>query len=146
MLIFILFVTVKDILKYNTAWFVWVLFILYVMLIKQSSIPHFDINLIIPADKLVHAFLFFILMLFLCVGFYFQHYLLFNKHKGFVLFFFLGAAFGCTTELLQKFLTTDRTAELNDFIADVIGLIIGGLIFEFYFKKNLMQKKKLLHF
>ena len=116
------------------------------MLIKQSSLPHFDFEFIIPVDKLVHAFLFLVLILFLCAGFYFQQPQLFTKHKGFLLFFLLGTAFGGTTELLQKILTTDRTADIYDFISDVVGLILGGIIFEYYFKKNLLYKKKLLHF
>ena len=138
--------SVKNILKYNTAWFVWVVFILYVMLIKQSSIPHFDFNFIIPPDKLVHAFLFSVLMQFLCIGFYFQQKVLFFSFKGILLFLLIGSAFGATTEMLQELLTTDRHAEFFDFVADVIGLITGGFIFELYFKKNLIRKKKLLHF
>ena len=85
-------------------------------------------------------------MSFLCMGFYFQKKLLFLGFKGVFLFFLLGTTFGGMTELMQKTFTSDRTADFFDFISDVAGLIIGGLIFEFYFKKNLNQKRKILHF
>jgi len=137
---------IKKILKYNTAWFVWALFILYALLIKKSSIPHFDFYFIWPTDKWVHVFLFLVLMLFLCWGFYFQKKALFSGLRGVFLFFLLGATFGGVTELMQEFLTSDRTADVFDFTSDVAGLIIGAVVFEMYFKKNLIQKRKILHF
>lgn len=81
-------------------------------------------------------------MLFLSWGIYFQKNKLFAHLKGVFYCFLYGAVFGAFTEILQKYFTTDRKADMYDFISDTVGLIIGGILFEFYIKSLLNKKRK----
>jgi len=133
-----------NIFKKNVLWFGWSILIIYLLLIKEKSLPSFKFHFLIPADKLVHFFLFFVLILLLCVCFYYQKKTLFLNFKGVVIFCFAGAIFGGFTEILQHFCTVDRYADVMDFLADVMGLLTGSFIFEKYFKIYISRKSNFL--
>lgn len=86
--------------------------------------------------------LFFVLILLLLTAFLYQIPQWFQTRKGVFLFGFFSVFFGLITELLQLWITTDRKAELTDFLADITGVLAGGIIFEMIGKKKWVMQKK----
>lgn len=87
------------------------MFMLIELAPKEDSIKHLD--------KIQHAIVFLILSIAGCLAF---------KEK--VLTITIGLIiFGAVIELLQATLTTTRTGDVNDWLADVSGILIGlGII------------------
>ena len=48
-------------------------------------------------------------------------------------------SYGGLTEIFQKFVFINRYGSLYDFIADIIGCILGVIIFLFFYKKKLKK-------
>lgn len=119
------------------------MFIVYVLLIRQSSLPKFEFDWLIAADKIAHSVLFFVLILLLLAAFLFQTPQWFQTGKGVFLFGFISVFFGLITELLQLWITTDRSAEWADFLADVSGVLVGGAFFEMAMKMKRVKLKKM---
>lgn len=53
----------------------------------------------------------------------------------------VSAAYGALTEVLQNYLFRGRYGSVYDFLADLIGCILGILIFKSIFRKNFCKKK-----
>lgn len=53
--------------------------------------------------------------------------------------FFLSIFYGALTEIIQYFLP-DREANFFDFLADVIGCVLGIFIFKIIFRKKMIKK------
>ncbi|MBO6056680.1 MAG: VanZ family protein [Bacteroidales bacterium] len=53
--------------------------------------------------------------------------------------FFVSISYGALTEIIQCFLP-DREANIYDFLADVIGCVLGILIFKIIFRKKMIKK------
>jgi len=129
---------VMKIIKYNVGWFCWSLFIIYVLLIRQPDLPQFNVDWLIPLDKIAHSFLFAVLGLLLITAFLLQKPAWFSNLMGTVALNTFAAAFAVITELLQYWLTSYRKAELTDVLADFSGLIIGGGIMELFLKNKIL--------
>jgi VanZ family protein len=72
-------------------------------------------------DKVQHASIFLILCLAGCLAF--------KRHKGLII---IGlSVFGAVTEVLQETLTTTRTGDVFDWLADIVGIFICLLILPF---------------
>ena len=72
-------------------------------------------------DKLQHASIFLILCLAGCLAF--------KQHKGLII---IGlSVFGAVTEVLQETMTTTRTGDVFDWLADVVGILLCLLILPF---------------
>ena len=59
-----------------------------------------------------------------------------GKRKSLILTFLISIAFGALTEIMQETICYQRTGSVYDFIADVIGSLLGIAFFTF------LQKKK----
>ena len=59
-----------------------------------------------------------------------------EKHKALVLTFIISIVYGALTEIMQETICYQRTGSVYDFIADVIGSLLGIAFFSF------LQKKK----
>ncbi len=59
-----------------------------------------------------------------------------EKHKTLVLTFIISIVYGALTEIMQETICYQRTGSVYDFIADVIGSLLGIAFFSF------LQKKK----
>ena len=57
--------------------------------------------------------------------------------------FILPVIYGAAIELMQKYFFSSRSAELADFLADLLGSLTAWLIALFLYKKNRKQEKKL---
>jgi len=123
-------------LKYLAPAFLWALVILWLCAIPGQDIPDWKL---LSFDKAGHAGIFFILTVLLLWGFIKQ------KpgsvlHKYFLsIAIIIAVAYGGSTELMQKYLFENRTADPMDFLANTIG---AAFTLPVYF---LLLKKKLQH-
>lgn len=85
----------------------------------------------IPIDKVFHFLMFFPYPFIGWLLYRYSRHL--GKYKEFALSmtFITGLLFAVATELAQKYIFTDRAGEFMDFVADVIGIIIGSIIVKF---------------
>ena len=56
----------------------------------------------------------------------------------------VSASYGALTELLQNYLFRGRYGSVYDFLADLIGCVLGILIFKLAFRKKNCKKKSLI--
>lgn len=133
-----------------------ILFTIYIVLVLFLCLFNFsdtDIELPksflgIPADKIVHFIMF--LPFTVSLGLVFCYIKPVNKFRITVLPFVLGLCFAAITEFLQNSITTSRSGDAYDFLADGLGLFAGALIigilhkqimkiFEFVFRVKLAE-------
>ncbi len=112
---------------------VWAIMILVLMTMSGNSFPKFDLINILSLDKFVHTFVFFILQLLLCYGFYKQK----NKLKRFPILIssIITFTYGIGTEIVQAVFSLNRKGDYLDVIANSIGIIIAILLCKFLLKK-----------
>lgn len=110
-------------------------------LLSPSDVP--DLPSILPWDKLVHFGMFFVLSAISL----FDYYRLHAGKPSVIRWIFWGfvvpVCYGGAIELMQKYFFRSRSAELNDFIADILGSAVALVIALFWYKKNLNKEKKL---
>jgi len=107
--------------------------IVFLSLLNPSSIPTPSIHV---SDKIMHTFAYFSLML--------SWKFVFNKRRELrisIIIFFLLFLFGIVLELLQASLTTYRTADWRDVIANTIGLLMGLLMYPTLYKTIFKTEK-----
>ena len=76
---------------------------------------------------------------FLCVWGYREQYIANGKPyrtKALALAAIISIFYGGLTELMQEFLVPTRTGDWFDFLADIIGTLLGISVFWFFFKKK----------
>jgi VanZ family protein len=120
----------------------WVIFILFLTGMPGQYIPvvsgFWDQ---MKPDKLVHTFIFMVLVTFMLYGIEKQEgtgkYTLLIRISVIV----LSVLFGGGTELLQKYLFTNRTASWADFAADCSGVLIGLFVYLKWFLKPTRLKR-----
>ncbi|MEA5109060.1 hypothetical protein SDC9_43294 [bioreactor metagenome] len=117
----------------------WTVVILVLTLLPGNYIPRVGSfwNLFSP-DKLIHIFLFSVLVVLLFSGFYKQYP---GRGKRYITVKVLAFSIilAIISELLQALLPLGRSGNIYDIIADFAGIILGWLIFFQYLKKK--QKK-----
>ncbi|MBO4574448.1 MAG: VanZ family protein [Bacteroidales bacterium] len=92
-------------------------------------------------DKLVHLLMFASLSFFTIWG-YREEYCHNNKSyriKLQLIVFLITIAYGAITEVLQANIFHGRYGSIYDFLADVIGCILGILIFKLIFRKKMIK-------
>jgi len=107
--------------------------IVFLSLLNPSSIPTPSIHV---SDKIMHTFAYFSLML--------SWKFVFNKRRELrisIIIFFLLFLFGIVLELLQASLTTYRTADWRDVIANTIGLLMGLFMYPILYKTIFKTEK-----
>ncbi|OJV39103.1 MAG: hypothetical protein BGO33_14185 [Bacteroidia bacterium 43-41] len=110
-------------------------------LLSSDDVP--QLPPIIAWDKVAHFGMFFVLS---AVSL-FDYFQLQNGHPKMGRWIFWGfvlpVMYGAAIELMQKYFFRSRSAEMADFIADVLGSLIALLIALFLYKKFRKQEKKL---
>jgi VanZ family protein len=113
---------------------IWGVIILIVLCLPRKDLPEWSFFDLIPFfDKVVHAGLFLILAFLLICGIH-------NRQRPRVLLkiilmvIAITLSYGGLTELLQKLITSSRTADVFDWIADTTGSILGILLFLLFLK------------
>ncbi|MFW6226677.1 MAG: VanZ family protein [Bacteroidota bacterium] len=104
----------------------WALVIIILMLFPGNMLPEARSQWnFLFSDKIIHAFLFFVLTFLLMRGFLIQHKCRFLRSNYILVAVFVGIVFGGMTELLQALTESGRSASAYDFIADATGCIIA---------------------
>jgi VanZ family protein len=120
---------------------IWTLIIVLLTLTPGNYIPKitnfFDW---ISYDKLVHLFLFGIYAILLFYGLHHQKWNTKIRQNAVFTGFLIGMVFALLTEVMQKFVIPGRYGNLYDFLADVLGLVLGYLFWHII-RRN--DKKKL---
>ena len=103
----------------------WALFIAILCGMPGKDIPHISFLELLEFDKLVHAILFFVLVILLIKAFQkYTHPTFFTRHA--LLFVTaLSIAYGGLLEILQGLVFIDRSADIYDFIANSFGCLIA---------------------
>lgn len=118
----------------------WALFILILIGLPGNFVPQVPkfIDLFSP-DKIIHLFLFATLSFLLMRSLYMHKA---NKHRVFYILITLtfGIIYGVSTELLQFFVFIGRNANPFDALANIIGVILGIILF---FKGDIFFNKKI---
>lgn len=102
----------------------WLLIITFLHFIPGPDLPQSYWLNIFQIDKIVHAFIF-------CVGVYLFAIALSQKQKKsfLTLLISLFILYGLMLELVQELFFVYRTADLFDWLFDIIGAFLGGWIF-----------------
>ena len=112
----------------HTKWsLLWALIILILCAIPGKDIPEVSI---INFDKFVHASLFFVLLLLTVRGFSLQTDVVLLHNFPKTTAFVLCVIYGGTIELMQGAFFVDRTADINDFVANSFGCLAGSLLYD----------------
>jgi len=117
--------------------FYWFIFVLIVTVIPGNYIPEVqNIWSLLQWDKLVHIFLFSIFSLFLINDFRKQNKSQLLQNNSVIFALLCGIVLGLTTELIQLSEVFHRNSNIYDFIADIIGTIIGIPMYYLIYKKK----------
>jgi VanZ family protein len=115
----------KSYLKYNWPSILWAAFILVLCMMPGRHIPHVRIP---NFDKVVHFSLYLIFAILTYWGWQKQNYLIALHAQTTIKVIVLLSLYGYTIELMQGWLTTDRSYDIYDALANVCGAIVGALI------------------
>jgi len=115
------------ILKYSLQLsIIWALTILGLCSMPGQYVPSFSFLEMLSFDKWVHASVFFVL----CCLLFFYWLQKTDEKKPIYLFLFLSIAYGCSLEIMQGTLFSNRSADWNDIIANTFGCIIALLFYK----------------
>lgn len=121
--------------------FVGLLIFTVTCLISSDDVP--QLPQIIPWDKIAHFGMFFVLS---AVSL-FDYFRLHNGKPKMLRWIFWGVIlpiiYGAGIELMQKYIFSSRSAEMADFVADVLGSLAALTISLFLYKKFQKREKKL---
>jgi VanZ family protein len=128
------------ILKFIPA-FAWACIVAALCLLPQNVFyePGFLRNL--PADKIVHFGMFFILSFLVWRGMPGKLLGFFNYR--FLLVLIILIAYGGMTELAQDWLTKTRHSEIMDFLTDIVGILFGLCSYLLLAKRKISAEKEL---
>lgn len=119
----------------STIWpaLLWSIAIFILLIIPGRELPK---GPEIPSlDKIIHAFLFGMLVWLWCI--YLRRSTKYRASSWkFFLIFLLSCLFGIAMEYVQKYFVLNRAFELGDIIADIIGSAIGLLTIVVFVKKR----------
>jgi VanZ family protein len=127
-------------IKYNIPAFVWSVIILIILALPGDELPELSFWQFIPFfDKWVHFGLFFILSVLLDFGFSRQTNYKLLRSASLIAAGLFSSLYAGLTELLQNFIFL-RTADILDFLADIIGCILGALFLKLM--KRIIKHRK----
>lgn len=90
-------------------------------------------------DKLVHIFLFFVFCFLLFYGFFKQYSISKRRFKYISICFSIGVIYAALTEIFQVYVFIGRNGNIYDFIADVVGCILGISFFLLINRKKIRE-------
>jgi glycopeptide antibiotics resistance protein len=117
-------------LKNNYPALLWAVFIAVLCGMPGKDIPHISFLELLEFDKLVHASVFFVLVLLMIKGFKKISSPLFLQNHPFTLAILLSVAYGGLLEILQCLVFIDRSADILDFIANSFGCLMALVYFK----------------
>lgn len=117
-------------LKNNYPALLWAVFIAVLCGMPGKDIPHISFLELLEFDKLVHASVFFVLVLLMIKGFKKISSPLFLQNHPFTFAILLSVAYGGLLEILQGLVFIDRSADILDFIANSFGCLMALVYFK----------------
>lgn len=123
-------------LKYNLGGILWILLIFIACSTPGEQLPpapFFDF------DKLVHLFFYGTLQLLLLRGFYLQNQFVALRKHYLPITFIISAGYGILIEVLQGHVFRNRSFDLYDMAANIVGVILAILCWILFFKKKIKQ-------
>ena len=121
--------------------FIGLVICVFTCLLTPNEIP--EMPDIIPWDKLAHFAMCFVLSV-VCYYDYFQLNDG-NVRKGRWIFwgFVIPVLYGASIELLQKYVFTSRSADIVDFLSDMIGSVVASILSIYILDRKQKAKKSL---
>lgn len=114
----------------------WTAFVTYLCLVQSSDLPVINIpNL----DKYIHVFFHFVLT-FVWFLFFRKQFKLDAIFSALFFSFIVSFLFGITIEILQQLVTTTRSADVLDVIANLIGATLAVIVCVIFEKYNILKK------
>ena len=117
---------------------IWGLFIFILSSFPGDDIPKSFIINIPFADKIIHFFLYFLLVILILIGSLKKSKTTLTIRK-FLFAFSISLLYGILLEILQDLVFIMRGADLLDIIANAVGSFIGLLTFYYIIQKRLME-------
>jgi glycopeptide antibiotics resistance protein len=115
----------------HTKWSIlWALIILVLCGIPGKDIPHISFLELLSFDKLVHAGIFFVLIVLTIRGLLLQNSFTTIQLTAKKTAFISCVVYGGALEIMQGTIFEQRSADVFDFIANTVGCIIGWLLYE----------------
>ena len=114
---------------------IWGIFIFIMSSFPGDEIPKSFIINIPFADKIIHFFLYFLLVILILFGFLRKSKTILTVWK-FLFVFFISLLYGILLEILQDLIFVMRSADLLDIAANAAGSFIGLLTFYYIMKKK----------
>lgn len=108
----------------------WSILIIFLCLIKSSDIPQIEIPYL---DKVIHTGLHFVFTL-LWFFYFKKHIGRLSNFKLLLISLVLSVFFGIAIELIQKFFTVTRSADIFDVIANLFGAFLAVVSIVFFNK------------
>lgn len=87
-------------------------------------------------DKLAHMVLFALQFWFIAIGLVKQYKFSYKRNRVSSIAFLLSVSYGGVIELIQGYLLSGRTMDIMDMLANIIGAIIGWILFRIFNKKR----------
>ncbi len=125
-------------LKVHWPWIAWITFLFIIMGVPGNYFPQvITLAEIISPDKIVHFVLFGTLLFLLLRSFLIQYS---GAYRSYIIsaVLFFGIFVGALTEVMQHYVFVGRNGNIYDFIADMIGCLIGMSVY------LIMRRKKSL--
>ena len=113
---------------------IWGIFIFIMSSFPGDDIPKSFIINIPFADKIIHFFLYFLLVILILLGYLRKSKTILTVRKFFFAFS-ISLLYGILLEVLQNLIFVMRSAELLDIAANAAGSFIGLLAFNYIIKK-----------
>jgi VanZ family protein len=107
----------------------WALLIFVLCVIPGKNIPHISFLDFHFSDKLIHLSLFYIQAVLTIQGLSGQNHFKIPLDKAILLAFFYCSLYGGLIEIIQELWCIDRSADIFDFFADVVGILLAILTY-----------------
>lgn len=122
--------------KKNILGIIWSLVILIVCLMPGDNLPGSSFLSFVGMDKLIHGFLYAVLMVLVGKGLINQFDISSSKTKTLVVAFLYCFFLGAGIEFLQSGFVVGRSGDILDVLANNIGALIGVLFLFWQFKRK----------
>lgn len=101
-----------------------------------EDFPDLNFWSLLTFDKAAHMFVFAVLVLLLIIGFIKQYRFRQLRYIAVRTAVIIGIAYGALTELMQEFIFAGRSADVWDFAANTIGVLLGVIAFRLIYGKK----------
>lgn len=122
--------------RFNFLAISWSLFILLLCTAPTDQLPDASLWAFLSFDKAVHAALFALLTLFVIVGLRRQYSFYRLRYYARTAALLYGSVYGLLIEVIQYTLTTGRSFDWKDWVADIAGCFLGIGLFRVIYGKE----------